>query len=116
MGESLNIFKPFPISFIHDHPARDSSGAGGLDGHARDILEGGMDNADRTVSHSLFHVYTLSNCLVESAIRRGHDGNNTFPAKSVQMLLCFTGLHGEAGGNAPKGAWPPFQQGNNVGS
>jgi len=56
MGESANIFKPFPISFIDDHSACDPFGAGGMDGHARDIFEGGMDNADRTVSHNRFHV------------------------------------------------------------
>jgi hypothetical protein len=43
MGESLQILETFPAGFIDDHGTCDPPGAGGLDGHAFDVFEGGMD-------------------------------------------------------------------------
>jgi hypothetical protein len=65
MGEAFKILDPFPVGFIDNDPPPDPSGTGGLDGHTSDIFKRGMDKADRTVSHNLFHIYTFSNCLVE---------------------------------------------------
>jgi len=41
-----------------------------------------------------------------------HDFYRTFPTERVQMFQCFSMLHGEAGGNALKGARTPSERCN----